>query len=180
MTEKRTREINGRLLYEKYALYNLSLDDLNREMEWARPEMVTYDPQEITAQVGGCPWDDEKWCVEIFWVDESGEFVEGSDLDTVTHFFEQNHVEEARTERNKDRAVRDWLEMIVKSWTWDRLTPEERTEFLNIVNRESSLKTITGTYRHRWEVIDLIYYAYLVGIGYKPIGWREPETVPAF
>lgn len=82
--------------------------------------------------------------------------------------------------KDKERAVIDYLEMISKSWTWDRLTPEERAEFLKVINREYAHKTITGTYRHRWEVLDLVYYAYLVGIGYKPIGWREPETVPAF
>lgn len=82
--------------------------------------------------------------------------------------------------REKERAVTDWLDMTFKSWTWDRLTPEERAEFLDVVNRQCSLKTITGAYRHRWEILNLVYHAYLVGIGYKPIGWREPETAPAF
>ena len=98
MKTKETMICNGVKYERRYALYDFGLDRLDDEIEWARPELVTDDPMEITAQVGGCEEDDEKWCVEIYWAyaegDNAGEFAEGSDFDTATHFYEQNHIEE--------------------------------------------------------------------------------------
>ena len=85
---------NGEMLHKRYALYDFGIGDLEKEIEWAQPVMVTDDPLEITAQVGGCESDDAKWCVEIFWADEEGEFCDSYAYDSITHFYEQHHVEE--------------------------------------------------------------------------------------
>ena len=41
---------------------------------------------------------------------------------------------------------------------------------------ENSLK---GTYRQRWAILQAVYYSFLMGLDYNPIGWRENlEEIP--
>ena len=58
---------------------------------------------------------------------------------------------------------------IANSGTWNKLTNAEQESFLNM----PQLKQIKGTIKMRTEWLNAIYYAYLLGLGYKPIGWRE-------
>ena len=66
---------------------------------------------------------------------------------------------------------------IKQSWTWARLTPEERKRF-DAVN----IDRIKGNKKQRIEAICAIYTAFLAGVGYDSPRWREPEpeTVPNF
>lgn len=93
---RKTKERNGSTLYRRYALYNFGLDQLEQEIQEAKPEIDTSNPYEISAQVGECEEDDKKWCVEYYWADENGEFVEGSDYDTATAHYERFHVQEGK------------------------------------------------------------------------------------
>ena len=84
--------------------------------------------------------------------------------------------------RTKENAYTDWFEMTFNSWTWAKLTDEEKERFTDSVgfwcNGSGSLK---GDYRHRWDVLNELYYMYLLGLGYKPIGWREDTVeIPQF
>ena len=68
-------------------------------------------------------------------------------------------------------------DVIKKSWTWARLTEEERQRFIdmNVFDR------IKGNDQTRVEWMQTIYQSYLTALGYKPIGWREmEEEVPKF
>ena len=51
--------------------------------------------------------------------------------------------------KNKENAQTDWTDMIVKSWTWEKLTREERKKFGDELNKETTKKIISGTYRQR-------------------------------
>ena len=76
---------------------------------------------------------------------------------------------------NKD--VIEFFETVtIHSWTWERLTEEERYRFLNL----PVWKHIKGTKKQRLEIFHAIYHAFLVGLGYDAIGWRETEEVPQF
>lgn len=82
----------------------------------------------------------------------------------------------------KENAYADWFEMTFNSWTWEKLTDDEKTTFTNQMdfwcNRSGLL---VGTYKQRWEILNEMYYMYLLGVGYKPIGWREnTEENPKF
>ena len=71
-----------------------------------------------------------------------------------------------------DRVVPDCFNNVTRhSWTWQRLTEEEKDRFLSI-----DLGCIKGTANQRREIYFTIYSAFLHGIGYKPVGWREPAT----
>ena len=71
----------------------------------------------------------------------------------------------------------DYCNMIFKSWTWERLTKEEKDRFLGFIY--DFKKEIKGTYNQRWNQLHLLYHSFLIGLNYKPIGWREEEK-PTF
>ena len=77
--------------------------------------------------------------------------------------------------KNKDRACGDFKRMISDSWTWDKMTDEERTTFEN--NFDCWACSVGGSYDTRYGIFNLLYQAYLVGIGYNGHTWREPPKV---
>ena len=71
-------------------------------------------------------------------------------------------------------AVEDYLERVVtKSWTWKKLTVEERQRFLGM----DVFDRIKGNDDTRIQWLSTIYLAYLTGLGYKPIDWREETEI---
>ena len=64
-----------------------------------------------------------------------------------------------------------------KSWTWERLTKEEKDSFLSLhFDRIKSTRNIAETI----DIYELIYHAFLLGAGCKFVGWREKEETPLF
>lgn len=76
-------------------------------------------------------------------------------------------------EKVKERVFIDYYEMITKSWTYDRLTNEERERFKELIFRSCTQKSIKGTYAQRWETLNILYSAFLSGVGYTGGNWRE-------
>ena len=69
-------------------------------------------------------------------------------------------------------AVEDYFQNIIKkSWTWNRLTEEERRRFIDM----DVFDRIKGNNKTRVEWLNTIYDSFLSALGYKPIGWRETE-----
>lgn len=66
--------------------------------------------------------------------------------------------------------------VIKKSWTWDRLTEEERKRFIDM----NVFYKIKGNDKTRIEWMNTIYNSFLCALGYQPIGWRKTEEVPQF
>lgn len=77
-------------------------------------------------------------------------------------------------------AVEDYFQNIIKkSWTWQRLTEEERQRFINM----RVFDQIKGDDKTRIEWLNTIYTAFLTALGYKSVGWREPkedDDIPIF
>ena len=71
----------------------------------------------------------------------------------------------------KENAQADWTDMIVKSWTWAKLTDEEKNRFGEEINTQE--KVIIGTYRQRWEILNALYSMFLEGCGYTGVNWRD-------
>ena len=83
-------------------------------------------------------------------------------------------------ERIKENAFDDFITMIQKSWTYEKLTNTEK-EFLNkTFNCKLIQKNIKGTYQQRWETLQGIYEAFLYGAGCTGFKWRETEETPLF
>ena len=69
--------------------------------------------------------------------------------------------------------------VIEKSWTWKRLTEEERQKFINM----DVFERIRGDEQTKIEWLFTIYESFIEALGYKPIGWRETieeKDVPGF
>ena len=73
----------------------------------------------------------------------------------------------------KENAQADWTSMIIKSWTWAKLTNEEKNRFGDEVNKEITRKVVVGSYRQRWEILNALYSMFLEGCGYNGMNWRE-------
>ena len=80
--------------------------------------------------------------------------------------------------KDKNLAQQEWLDMISKSWTWLRLTVEERAKFVALFAHPQSNAVIKGNYEQRWEACEALYYTFLVALGYDPLNWREGEDNP--
>ena len=75
--------------------------------------------------------------------------------------------------KNRLTAQADWTNMIIKSWTWERLTATEKHKFRDELSKEATQKIITGTYKQRCEILNALYSMFLEGCGYTDWTWRE-------
>ena len=67
-------------------------------------------------------------------------------------------------------VVENYFHNVIKhSWTWKRLTEEERQRFINM----DVFERIRGDEQTKIEWLCTIYASYIVALGYKPVGWRE-------
>lgn len=82
--------------------------------------------------------------------------------------------------KDKDKVIEDFSKMIKDSWTWARLTKEEKDIFMEHISWERTKNILKGTYNQRYEILNELYFFYLLGIGYIPIGWRENEEETKF
>lgn len=79
----------------------------------------------------------------------------------------------------KEKAFPDFLEMTRHSWTYQRMTDDEKTRCEKALRNAASLD-IQGSYSQRYGALNGVYYGYLLGIGYTGALWREwcPEEIP--
>lgn len=75
----------------------------------------------------------------------------------------------------KENAVVDFMDMTYKSWTWLRMTNDEQSRFFKELTMGCACNAITGSYEHRWKVMQALYTMYLDGLGYN-WKWREKES----
>ena len=67
-------------------------------------------------------------------------------------------------------VVENYFQNVIKhSWTWKRLTEEERQRFINM----DVFERIRGDEQTKIEWLCTIYASYIEALGYNPIGWRE-------
>lgn len=83
-------------------------------------------------------------------------------------------------ERMKENAKSDFIKMIHNSWTYDRLTEQERDRLDRAFMTGILTSAIYGTYDQRRKILDAVYNAFLQGVGYDGPTWREPdpESIP--
>lgn len=78
----------------------------------------------------------------------------------------------------KENTIKNFVEMIKKSWTFNKMTEKEKSIIIGILYNPRTEKATKGTYQQRWEVLQAIYGAYLAGLGYDSPTWRETEQQP--
>ena len=78
--------------------------------------------------------------------------------------------------KNKDDVFIDFLDMIKNSWTYARMTQEEKEKIQEILTSGRIKEDIKGTYKQRYNALNAVYYAFLIGIGYDNFNWRGGEN----
>ena len=83
---------------------------------------------------------------------------------------------------NKDEALWKFIVDIKRSWTYAKMTEEEKDRCLKALrDSETALK---GSARVRWEILCAVYHGFLLGLGYSGALWRatecEKESIPLF
>ncbi len=84
---------------------------------------------------------------------------------------------------NNIEIIEEFKNMILSSWTYDRMTEKEKKTFLKLLAHPRTTETVKGTKKQRMEILNAIYWAYLQGIGYNGCEWRtyrEIEKDPLF
>lgn len=76
-------------------------------------------------------------------------------------------------EKNKDNILYDFNDMIKYSWTYERMTQTEKDNWNVVLFSTRTANAIKGTYNQRWNILQALYGAYLIGIGYDNFSWRE-------
>ena len=59
------------------------------------------------------------------------------------------------------------------SWTYDKMTQTEKDKWNVVLFSTRTANAIKGTYNQRWNILQALYGAYLIGIGYDNFSWRE-------
>ena len=75
--------------------------------------------------------------------------------------------------RDKENALVHFLAMICRSWTFDRMTQEEKERCVNAFLWSAEQGQIKGNFLSRWNTMQAIYHAFLAALGYRASGWRE-------
>lgn len=73
----------------------------------------------------------------------------------------------------KEKTFNDWYDMIKKSWTYEKFTEEEKEHLNNILTSIQVKNILKGTSKQRWNILQAIYYSYLIGLGYNSPTWRQ-------
>lgn len=77
----------------------------------------------------------------------------------------------------KEKAFESFMEMTFNSWTYQKMTMEEKKRFIEMMHHVRTQKSLRGNYNQRWDTLQAIYGAYLEGIGYSGWNWREESEV---
>lgn len=75
--------------------------------------------------------------------------------------------------RTKENAYYHGIAMFCRSWTFDRMTEREQINCLSAFDFAMEQGIIKGTFSDRIQVMNAVYNAYLMGIGYSGMHWRN-------
>lgn len=78
-------------------------------------------------------------------------------------------------QKNKEDAVLDFIEMVKSSWTWQRLTEQEKKRFEKSVIWSLNQNIIVGTHKQRYRTLNALYHTFLEGVGYTGWDWRDKK-----
>lgn len=75
--------------------------------------------------------------------------------------------------KDKNEVFNNYFEMIKNSWTYNKLTNEEKEKLKDILTDSRILTDIKGSYNQRWSALNCIYFTFLKMLDYNPLNWRE-------
>lgn len=90
-----------------------------------------------------------------------------------------NKYKTLKQEKNLD-IIYNYKELLKKSWTYDKMTKEEKETFDKIfsLSNRQLVDNLSGKENQKKMTLNIIYSAFLAGIGYNGFSWREEEKKP--
>ena len=76
-------------------------------------------------------------------------------------------------EIKKENVLQEFITMMENSWTYQKMTKEEKERLINVLNDVRTQEALKGACYYRWHILQSIYHAYLIGIGYDSFNWRD-------
>lgn len=73
------------------------------------------------------------------------------------------------------KAIEDHVKKITESWTWNKLTEDERNRYAAEMSRNLTRNLFIGEYAIVTEIMDALYDMFLEGLGYSRVTWRAEE-----
>jgi len=73
----------------------------------------------------------------------------------------------------------EYCEAIQKSWTFGKMTESERKTCLETLCWANTQGMIKGNYVARYQIMNAIYHAFLMGLGYTDFNWRTNYVLPS-
>ena len=82
-----------------------------------------------------------------------------------------------KMEKTKDNAFLLFIEMISKSWTFEKLTEKEQRHLLDTFEQENYMNNIKGNFETRWYIMQAMYHCFLSALDYTddPTEWRQEK-----
>lgn len=90
------------------------------------------------------------------------------DIGGTVYYFD--HVD--KLPKTKENALVLYMSMICKSWTFHRMTAEEKERCINTFLKAQERGAIKGNFKTRVNTLAIIYDAFMDGIGYDGFNWR--------
>ena len=81
-------------------------------------------------------------------------------------------------ERIKENVIEDYQKMIYNSWTYGKMTAQERHQWAEVLDHLKITNVLKGTYNQRWETLQAIYHSFLLALNYT-WNWREENESEA-
>lgn len=75
-------------------------------------------------------------------------------------------------EKRKEKVIEDYQQMIYRSWTYGKMTPQEKHQWAEVLDHLKTTNVLKGTYSQRWETLQAIYHTFLLALNYT-WNWRE-------
>jgi len=77
-------------------------------------------------------------------------------------------------------AYYDFCNMTERSWTFEKMTDSEKARCFDALHFANVQGMVKGTYKTRWNILNAVYHAFLIGIGYSGFNWRDNSTDKSF
>lgn len=74
--------------------------------------------------------------------------------------------------KEMDSTLIDFINIIEESWTYHRMTSDEKKRLSDVFNDIKNSKLLKYDDKHKWDILHAIYSSFLQGIGYDNFNWR--------
>ena len=77
--------------------------------------------------------------------------------------------------KDKNNAIIEFEKMIEQSWTYEKMTKQEKDQWKKVLNSIQTTKATKGNFIQRWEILQSLYNSYLLALNYT-WNWREEKN----